>query len=688
MAVTGLDIAETSVFVFDPANKDTLGYVKAFAQRYMLFTEEEDAYWAADRSLREAAFPFAVVVLKTNRSKFRLQPGDLFRFVYADWGVTSMVCRVSTIQEENLGSEEIIVTAKEDADYLSESIISDQVSKPLNLFVRSVTTALGTITDIKMIEAPYFLAGGYAKVMPMAAHVSGDEIGYYLYESVDGGTNYTLLADVGVFNPYGVLNSSYEKTNAIDDRRYVYIDFRTQDYRGISNITRPELFTSKNLALLGDELISFQNIALSGGSVYKISGINRGLYGTEIVEHPVGEEFFFIGDDHRTILSFEDDPSGSARLYKFVPYTRSEVADIDYIDNPYTFTYSGKALAPYKPVNLYANGKPSTSATYTTDVVLTWGSGYRGIGAGLGDPDSVTDDNPSYEGLFKVLVYGHSDLFGRDVNPDFYFYGTDGSSPDTTIWEGQGLGTEITIQSNFLNSSFTGTGSDFSYVSSNKWADPITDLQWWAVDDFAIQMQWGVVTLDASEDATETNNTGFNFELTDKDGNSFSIGRLHTPTGHRLGIWEDGQGWTLISHANNSGFFKLTRTDGVLKAYYWTDGVGYNWDGDTDGFTFTSTTDDDLEVAISFNKQATSGSTTLDINIAHLRFLLGTPTTIHLARTVQGIDALTWTYTEAMNENDNNAKSSFLKFDLSNYRVANNEVTYESDPASVFVRRV
>jgi len=689
----GLDIAETSVFVFDPANVDMIGYANPISYRFMLFTEEEDAYWIADRYLKEAAFPFATVVLRTNRELFRLQPGDLFKFAYSAWGVSSMICRVMSIQEEELGSEEIIVTAREDIDYLSGTVVTTQFNKPSNLQVKSVSHNMGILLNVKIIEAPYYLSGDEVKIIPIAARVTRKETGYYLYESVDSGTTYTLKAEIGVYNPYGILSRTYIKTASIDNKRDIYIDFKAKDYRGISNIEHPELYSTKNLALLGEEFISFQYISLSGGTVYKLSAISRGLFGSNIVEHSPGEEFYFLGDDYRALVSFNDSPVGSTRKYKFVPYTSSGVGDINYIDNPVNYTYWGAAFTPYQPVNLKANGKSIPYAEYIDDIVLTWGAGVRGTGAGLGDPDTVTDDTPDHEGKFRVVVYGHSDILGLSMHPDALdFVGEDGDPPNIEFWGGQGEGTELTIQNNKLNYSFTGTGGDMGYIRSiYDLTKPHTD--WYITEEFDIQIEFEVTDLPVVEDVGQIH--GFELLLTDLLGsNIIWIGRRRSETQNGYSIYGSQVGednFDFAGSADSSGKIRLARSAGssTIQAYYWS-GSQWEWDGDTDGYTFDTPMEDRLRVSLEFSKRSSLLSTTLDITVDNLTFNAGEgPKTWGLARTVSDIDALTWTYTESMNDDDNCDLSKFVTFKVSNYIVdPNTQIEYESDIVTVLARAV
>jgi len=682
----GLDIAETSVFVFDPANLDMIGYPNPVSYRFMLFTEEEDAYWIADRFLKEAAFPFATVVLRTNRELFGLQPGDLFKFAYSPWGVSSMICRVISIQEEELGSEEIIVTAREDIDYLSGTVVTTQFSKPSNLQVKSISHNMGVLLNAKIIETPYFFVGLAVGAIPMVAHVTNKEIGYYLYESMDDGINYTQIAEIGVFNPYGVLTDSYKNTPAIDDMAGIFIEFQTTDYRGISNITRPELFSTKNLAVLGDEIITFQYITLVSGTKYKLTGIQRAVMGTFIPKdhHPAGEPFYFIGDNYRTLISFLDSPVGATRKYKFVPFTSSEVGDIDDIDNPLSFIYTGTALCPYPPSNLKAGGKVTPYATYTGDIVLTWDASIRGVGAGTGDPNSVTDDSPTWEGYFRVLIYSNSLITGDRREILGSFTGEDGEAPDPFFWYESDPGSRIEIQSNKLHFDFTGTSNMNGYIYSKQ-----TDLKWFVDGDYDITIDFNATTIDATDEATDYNAVILRLMGKDIDGSTHSVEvKRARNTGHNG--YAKGGTHDYIAYVDipdSSGKLRLVRTGTTVRGFYWS-GSQWEWDGDTDGFAFITEQTGPVYPYITFYHPETVLPTTVDFDVDNFTVNAGFVGTRALVRTVSDIDALTWTYTTTMNTADNGDYPNFITAFLTNYLVDENTLLeYESPSVQILVRK-
>ncbi|RLA02588.1 MAG: hypothetical protein DRQ42_00160 [Gammaproteobacteria bacterium] len=410
-----VDLIEANLIVYDPANKRIQGYTASKSVNLNLFTRPETAFWKSDRLLKTASYPLAQFQFVTNRKLFKLQAGDLFNFSYTNWGITNMICRVVKISEKELGSEEIDVVALEDVDYISSTIATSEITPPTSQW-DTPTDSLGDLTALTVVEPPYLIAGGdYVKMLPLAAMRTGGEVGYEVYQSIDSGTSYSKIDTVTAFNPFGVLLNSYDVTPDIDKRVGLTVYFTSGDEGVIGNITMSELFGTLNMAILGEtEWITFQTISLVSDTTYKLEGVHRGFAGTEKTYHPPGTTFFFVGDNFRQLITFGDEPTGATRLYKFLPISSGATLDIALVDNPVTYTFTGFARKPY-PVHDFRSNDSNLYSKYTGDNVLTWAPRYRGIGAGMGIPTSVTDASPTHEGFFRVRVYAHTTKTGTQT---------------------------------------------------------------------------------------------------------------------------------------------------------------------------------------------------------------------------------------------------------------------------------
>jgi hypothetical protein len=367
--------------------------------QFALFTSNENAVWAAKQNLRKASYPFAVISFPANRNMFRLEVGDCFKFSYAPYNISNMICRVLQIEEENPDSENIIIHAMEDIFSVINTIT--EYTEPTDNTQPETDYTISPFTHQRIMEAPYVMTSA-VKLLPVACRESDLDLGFLVYMSIDGGASYSLLDSVNNLQPYGTLVGTYSAdTYTIDDEVGFTIDFG-RDVDQIETVTWAEVFAAtKNTALLGDEIISFQSITPVSGSQYKIEGIIRGRFGTTKQDHAEDTQFYFIHRDAALIMHSEI-AAGADRKFKYLPYNvrcAGDIADAAALD----LTIEGETLKPYIPVNFVANGG-NFAARYDDDIVLAWSPRYRGKGAGIGIPGTVLAD-AEREGLFRVEVW-------------------------------------------------------------------------------------------------------------------------------------------------------------------------------------------------------------------------------------------------------------------------------------------
>ena len=126
--------------------------------------------------------------------------------------------------------------------------------------------------------------------------------------------------------------------------------------------TYADMMNGVNAALLGGEIIQFQNVTTNGDGTISLSPLLRGRRGTEYATgtHSPGEPFVLLqpGQIQANRLPLSD--IGVAEFYKLVPIN-------SFLDSTPTqgFKYLGYDLMPYAPVNL--ERAPSGG-----DLVLTW----------------------------------------------------------------------------------------------------------------------------------------------------------------------------------------------------------------------------------------------------------------------------------------------------------------------------
>ena len=384
----------------DTGNKTMQGMTVSKTIKLGLFTTNENAVWAAKNQLQKESFPFAFISIQVNRDMFRLQVGNTFKFSYSKYSIVDMVCRILQIEEENLESENITIHAMEDVFGITN--VSLEYTTPTDNAGQAADYSVAPFVDQVVLENPYALSIE-TQVIPVASRLTQMITGFHFYMSTDGGSSYNLIDSLNNIQPYGTLAADYGLTYAIDDETGFTIDF-VSDVASIENITWSDTLSgTNNMALLGDEIISFQNITPVSDTIYLLENIIRGRFGTVKVEHSIGEDFWFI-QKNIGLISDANIVTGAARKFKLVPFNVQKsgaIADATPID----LTIEGEQKKPYEPGNFNADGE-SFNPLYTsgTDITLTWSPRFRGKGAGVGVPGIAYVD-AGREGLFKIEVY-------------------------------------------------------------------------------------------------------------------------------------------------------------------------------------------------------------------------------------------------------------------------------------------
>lgn len=406
----------------DIGNQVTQGRIVSKTIQFGLFTTNKNAIWAGNQQLLKESYPFAYISIPVNRNMFRLQVGDVFKFSYAKYGVENMICRVLQIEEQDLKSEKIVIHAMEDIYSIANSITEytepvDNASTPSSYEITVFATE-----QQQVIELPYYpgspssVGDGSIVIAPIASIDDPLILGFDVYMSVDSGASYSFVGKSEKIQPYGTITNAYGLTFTIDLTEGILVDFVAGQDR-IENEGWADVFSGNvNVALLGDEFISFQSVTPVTSTQYSLENIIRGRFGSEKQTHSSGETFTVISLGFLTIENSEL-VAGAERLFKFLPYNSKNIASLaDAI--PMTITVSGTAKTPYRPINFLADDE-RVDPRYTSgeDITLTWSPRFRGKGAGIGIPGVVLADD-DHEGLFEIEVWVSSVLVRTTTDLD------------------------------------------------------------------------------------------------------------------------------------------------------------------------------------------------------------------------------------------------------------------------------
>jgi len=390
----------------DPGNMEIQGRTVSKTIHLGMFSTNENAVWGANNQLRKESYPFGALKISVNRRAFRHEVGDCFKWNYSPYSVSQMICRVLGKSEEAIESEKIIITAMEDV--FSAGSMVETYAEPVDHSIPRPDYTVSPFVHQAIIETPYVMVGEKIALLPMACRESDLDLGFEVWMSIDGGASYFYVDTIANIRPYGTLAVAYSnQTYTIDEQIGITVDFHNNDVSQVEAATWSEVLSGqKNTVIIFQaggvyEIISFKDITPIAGLQYKLENVIRGRYGTEKLNHSVGEDFYII-NMNASIVENEEILPGVSRKFKFIPYNSKQIGDIsDCI--ALTLAITGVAFTPYKPKNFCANGS-SFASRYDTNIILTWSPRYRGKGSGVGI-FGVNLPDSDREGLFSVEVW-------------------------------------------------------------------------------------------------------------------------------------------------------------------------------------------------------------------------------------------------------------------------------------------
>ena len=177
----------------------------------------------------------------------------------------------------------------------------------------------------------------------------GDWRGAVLYASADNEQNWQTritTTQEAVSGTVTAIPQADCQTATLDQRSQIIVNLLGD--ASVSSVNEVALFNGANAALVGQEVLQFQNAELVAQGKYRLTGLLRGRLGTEwaMDQHNAGERFVLLND---AVLKDEKTNNliGLERHYRAVTIgsTLGKVSST-------AFTHQGVGLKPYAPVHV------------------------------------------------------------------------------------------------------------------------------------------------------------------------------------------------------------------------------------------------------------------------------------------------------------------------------------------------
>ncbi len=174
----------------------------------------------------------------------------------------------------------------------------------------------------------------------------------------DGGNTFNVLAGLDGAATFGVISTNLADGvfESWDDANEVEVVLTSGSLASVNELA---VLNGANAALIGDELVQFQNAQLVGESTYKLTRLLRGRQGTEwaMDGHESGDHFVLISPALYT-TAIANNLIGRELYYK-----AASVGNTLATTEEEAFTYTGRNLRPYAPVHITGNRDGSDNLT-------------------------------------------------------------------------------------------------------------------------------------------------------------------------------------------------------------------------------------------------------------------------------------------------------------------------------------
>lgn len=399
------------------ANQRIRGELVAQAIDFRGVSNATAALKIAGRCVKATSYPFARFKLKVNRKAWALRRGQPFRLTWPPLGITEMVCRVTRPSGGELQNGRISIEAIEDSFDFAGTAYTDP---PASGWVDPVGPALAAAQQ-RLVECPYHLSpDGLRYALALAARADSSHVGFDIWSDPAGGTNFVQSASSPSFCGTGTLKASYPaSTSSLDATGFIIENLIDPD--DVPSTDTSGLYAGQNLALIDDEIVSWQTISGSDTTPNErtISNVLRGVLDTVPATHALGARVWLLkpGSLPKTTSAPISSELASLKV-KALPYNyRNVLALAD--ATAMTLAVSSRYIIPYPPGQIRLNGSawPAT-LTAGVDVVVTWKHRNRLVqkAAGVVLSQDAGDQSASPEqGIYVVQVYVNS-VVKRTVN--------------------------------------------------------------------------------------------------------------------------------------------------------------------------------------------------------------------------------------------------------------------------------
>ena len=316
--------------------------------------------------------------------------------------ITSQLIRLTSIEEDKDGRG-LAIEAVEDKSHVYETFAyTTEDSSRVEDSAPTLASPSATFTE-DLTESALAIS-----IVP-----GGEETnGWHIYRSYDD-ESFELIGQANIVdvtdettNSTGTISSNLPAHTAVayagDESFLVNIGTITDLDTAITDAA---FFNNQRLCKIGNEIIAYKTCEETETTgVWRITGLIRGMFGTEAVAHTSGETFFTINNDFSYI--YQDADIGRTLYFKFLTFHGNSIQTLASVSSV-SYVISGKFKRPLPLSLLRIQDREGQSTYETDDVVVSFYFGSKTAGFNLGGHGDILwnayEADPSIQTMNVIL---------------------------------------------------------------------------------------------------------------------------------------------------------------------------------------------------------------------------------------------------------------------------------------------
>lgn len=321
-----------------------------------------------------------------NRNAYQLRPGSVFKMSWPEYGLDQLVMRVQKHDLGELLNNKIVVDAIQDAFAVGTTIFAAPEDSG---WVEPVTQPSDILSTL-LVEMPYFygsrldapVVDGMASVIPFAVKPSTSSSGFdSAFGIATGDVNLDVREPTDIEYPAtGTLQAAYDLTAGIS-AGYDATGFVVENVLGTfpTGATLADIRTGElGFLYVNGEWMAYTTAVAT--STTAISGIYRGLFGTQVKTHALGTRVYAFSIDQLAsgVLGL-DLAEASTVYYKLMDRVGALAQDITEVSEAtFALNAGGYADRPLRPRNVKIDGnRTGITIADLVDKNATWAASNR-----------------------------------------------------------------------------------------------------------------------------------------------------------------------------------------------------------------------------------------------------------------------------------------------------------------------